>query len=300
MCLKIGIIVHIFTRKKQKGKIMNALEKIIAFMQIEWQKPTLYGWKHLMFLGLMAIAIVIIFKKCKKLTDKQFRIIMASFGGVLILLEIFKQLNFAFDSETGVWEYAWKQFPFQFCSVPMYVMLLVGILKESKFRDYLCSFLATFGLFAGLIVMIYPSTVLSTIIFRFCQSMIHHIAMVLGGLIVVVSGRVKFEHKTILKGMSVFSVIVGMAFIMNIVFHMSGNTSSFNMFYIGPYSNSDIPVLKQIGIALNISADSIHIGNFAFLIIYIAGFSMAAYIILLIEIYIKKLFKKKYDNQLIG
>lgn len=81
---------------------MNTLEKIIAFMRIEWQKPTLYGWKHLMFLGLMAIAIVIIIKKCKNLTDKQFRIIMASFGGVLILLEILKQLNFAFNSKTGV------------------------------------------------------------------------------------------------------------------------------------------------------------------------------------------------------
>ncbi len=270
---------------------METLEKFIEFMQSEWSKPTLYGWQHLMFLGIMIVAIVLICLKCKNLTDKQFRRFMLAIGLTLIILEVFKQLNFAYNAEDG-WKYSWKQFPFQFCSVPMYVMLLVACLKECKFRDYLCSFLATFGLFAGLIVMLYPSTVLSSIIFRFSQSMIHHIGMVLGGFVVIVSGRVKFEHKTILKAMSVFSVIVCMAFVMNIIFHLSGNTASFNMFYIGPFSNSDIPVFKQIGMALNISADYLHIGNFVFLIIYIIGFSLASYIILLIEMLIHKAVSK--------
>lgn len=213
---------------------------------------------------------------------------MLTIGITLIILEILKQLNFSYDYEDG-WEYNWKQFPFQFCSTPMYVILIVGCLKECKFRDYLCSFLATFGLFAGIVVMIYPSTVLSSIIFRFSQSMLHHIGMIMGAVVVIVSKKVKFEHTTMFKAIAVFSVVVTAAFLMNIIFHLSGNSSSFNMFYIGPYSDSDIPVLHQIGILLNISADKLHVGNFVFLIIYIIGFSLCSYIILLIEIYINKI-----------
>lgn len=272
---------------------MSWLDKFMVAIQTEWEKPTLYGWKHLMFIGIMIIGVIVVCFLCRRISDSQFRKIMLGIGITLMVLEVFKQLIFAYDKDTCTWEYDWKQFPFQFCSVPMYVMVLVGFLKECKFRDFLCSFLATFGLFAGIIVMFYPSTVLSPIIVRFCQSMIHHLAMVVGGFVVLVSGKIKFEHKTILKAMAVFSVIVCMAFIMNIVFHLSGNTSSFNMFYIGPFSDSDIPVLKQIGQKCNISADYIHLGNFAFLLIYIVGFSLAAYIILLIEMLVHKLILKK-------
>ena len=268
---------------------MSGFENFIAIMQSEMKKPTLFGWAHIFWLVIAVVGIVVICLTCRKLSDKKFRIIVLIIGLILIVLEVFKQLNFAFDPETGVWEYSWKQFPFQFCSVPMYVMLVVACLKECKFRDWLCAFLATFGLFAGLVVLFYPATVLSEIIFRFTQSMVHHVSLVLVGVLVFVSGKVKIEHKTILKAMAVFAVFVVTAFIMNIVFHATGNTSSFNMFYIGPHSDSDLPVFKQIGQMLNISSDSVHIGNFAFMLIYVLGFSIAAYIVLLVAMLIRKI-----------
>ena len=211
---------------------------------------------------------------------------------VLIVLEVLKQLNFAYDATTDTWDYTWKQFPFQFCSVPMYVMILVACLKECKFRDFLCSFLSTFGLFAGLVVIIYPDTVLSEIVFRFSQSMIHHISLFAVGVLIIVSGKVKLQHKTILKALAVFSACVVMAFIINIIYHLSGNTDSFNMFYIGPFSKSDLPILSSIGKALNIQSSNLHLGNFAFVLIYIISFSIIAYIILLIAMLINYLIKK--------
>lgn len=272
---------------------MNWLEKFISFLQYKWESPTLYGWKHLMFLAIMIVGIVVVCFTCKNLSEKQFRIIMVVFGSVLMVLEVFKQLVFSYKSDTNTWEYDWKQFPFQFCSVPMYVMFLIGLLKDCKFRDYLCSFVATFGLFAGLAVMAFPSTVLSDIVFRFCQSMIHHLSMVVGAVVVIVSKRVKFEHKTILKAMAVFGVVMIMAVIMNIVFHASGNDASFNMFYIGPYDSCDIPVFKQIGNALNIDANYLHFGNFVFILLYFLAFSTAGYLILLLLILLNKKFGEK-------
>ena len=271
---------------------MNALEKFIKIMQTEMSKPTLYGGAHLLFLGLTILAIVIVCITCKRLSDKRFRIILLAIGSTLIFLEILKQLNFAYDPTSNSWEYEWKQFPFQFCSVPMYVMILVASLRECKFRDYLCSFLATFGLFAGLVVMIYPTTILSDIIFRFSQSMIHHSSMLIVGILMYVSGKVKINHKTFLKALPVFVVCVVIAFIMNIIFHSTGNTDSFNMFYIGPYNKCDIPVLNSIGTALDIASQNLHFGNFVFILIYIVGFSIAAYLILLASMLINKINSK--------
>ncbi len=279
---------------------MNWFEKVIAFMQTEMPKPTLFGGAHLVWLAIAIGLIVLISFKCKKLTDKQFRIILLVVGLVLIIFEVFKQLNFAYDAQTDTWDYEWKQFPFQFCSVPMYVMLLVACLKEGKFRDFLCSFLATFGLFSGLVVMLYPATVLSSVIFRFSQSMLHHTALLVVGVLMFVSGKVKIEHKTILKAMSVFAVFVSIAFVLNVVYHATGCTDSFNMFYIGPHSKSDLPVFYDIGKALHIEYDYIHFGNFVFALLYIVAFSIAAYVVLLTAMLIKKIRsvvkQKKQEN----
>lgn len=269
---------------------MNWFEKIIAFMKTEMDDPTLFGWFHLMWIAIIIVGIVVVCLKCRNLSDKQFRIFLLVTGLILIILEVFKQLNHAYNAQTDTWEYAWKQFPFQFCSTPMYAMIIVSCLKECKFRNCLCSFLATFGLFAGLVVVLYPDTVLSEIIFRTSQSLFHHGAILLVGVLMFVSGKVKIEHKTIVKAIPVFAVLVGLAFIMNIIYHATGNPDSFNMFYIGPHSESDLPVFHEIGEALNIASDKINFGNFVFLFLYILAFSIAAYVVLLVAMLIKKIF----------
>ena len=271
---------------------MNWFEKFIAFTHTEMQKPTLFGAAHLIWLIVAIIGVIVICLTCKKLTDKKFRIFLLVVGSTLIVLEILKQLNHAYDPFTDTWDYAWKQFPFQFCSVPMYVMIIVSCLKPCKFRNFLCSFLATYGLFAGLVVLVYPDTILSEVVFRFNHSMLYHTAIFLVGLLMFISAKTKIEHKTILKAMAVFAVCVAIAFIINIIYHSTGATDSFNMFYIGPFSKSDLPLLNVIGKALNIASNKLHIGNFAFVLIYIIGFSIIAYIILLIAMLIKKLCNK--------
>ena len=79
---------------------MNALEKFIKIMQTEMSKPTLYGGAHLFFLGLTISAIVLVCFKCRKLSDRNFRKILLIIGLSLIILEILKQLNFAYDATT--------------------------------------------------------------------------------------------------------------------------------------------------------------------------------------------------------
>ena len=88
---------------------MNTLEKFIKIMQTEMNKPTLYGGAHLFFLALAISAIIIVCLKCRKLSDRNLRKILLIIGSTLIVLEILKQLNFAYDATTDSWEYEWKQ-----------------------------------------------------------------------------------------------------------------------------------------------------------------------------------------------
>lgn len=268
---------------------MNFLEKIIAITHYEMEEPTLYGITHIFFIILAIAAVFLVCLTCRNLNDKKINRILLISGCFLLFLEVIKQFNFAYDPSSDSWEYSWKQFPFQFCSVPMYVMVIVSLVKNEKIKSALYTFLGTFGLFAGLGVLLFPTTVLSGIVFRFSQSMIHHSVMFVIGVLLYVSKRIELNHKTILKAVPVFMICVVIAFTMNVLFHLFGNETSFNMFYIGPYSKSDIPILFQIGQALKIESPVLHFGNFLFVFIYIIGFSLIAYLVLLIAISINKL-----------
>ncbi|MBQ8444416.1 MAG: YwaF family protein [Clostridia bacterium] len=275
---------------------MNWFEKILAALDGRMEVPTWFGWYHLLCLGIVIGLVVLVCFTCRKLTEKQFRIICLVVSLVLILLEVYKQLNFSYDVASDTWSYHWYAFPFQFCSSPMYVLLLIACLKECKFREYLCSFLATFGLLAGVLVMCYPVSCYIDVIGINIQTMVHHGAMVVMGGVLLASGKAKIEHKTILKAMSVFAVLVGTAFLMNIIFHSTGNTQTFNMFYIGPYFDCELPILYDIGVAMNIAGPSITFMNILFLLIYIVSFSVCAYIVLLIFIFAKWV-KNKHNQK---
>lgn len=258
---------------------MNWFENILKVLDARMQTPTSYGWFHLLCLLIMIVLIVVVCLTCRNLSSKQFRIITLVVSIILILFEVYKQLNFSFDSNSGNWGYQWYAFPFQFCSTPMYVLFLIGVLKENKFQNYLCSFIATFGLFAGISVMLYPNDVFVSTIGINIQTMVHHGAMVVMGIFMYVSKRVEFKHKTILKGACVFICLVLIALALNIIFHYSGNTSTFNMFYISPYFGCHLPILSII---------YSNMPYIVFLLIYIFGFVLCGYIVLLIAMGINK------------
>lgn len=216
------------------------------------------------------------------------RIVVLTYSILGIVLEIYKQLNFSFNSTSGEWSYQWYAFPFQFCSTPMYVGLIAGCCKKCKFQEYLYSYLATFALFAGLSVMFYPGDVFTRTIGINIQTMVCHGGMVVMGIYLWFSKQVKFEFKTILKALSVFCVLVTVALIMNVIFNSTGNTATFNMFFISPYLPCTLPILNMIYEMVPYPV---------FLIIYIIGFTLAAFIMLLVAIGINRLVKLKIRDK---
>ena len=206
---------------------------------------------------------------------------------VVIVLEIYKQINYTFGYENGITaDYQWYAFPFQFCSTPMYVGLLAGLTKKGKVHDAACAYLATFAVFAGACVMFYPSTVFIRTIGINIQTMVCHGTMISVGAALLVSGHVKMEHKTILKAIPVFLVCVLVAATMNEIAFRSGllERETFDMFYFSPYGTPSLPVYSLVQGVVPFPWS---------LILYVAGFTAAAYIMLLIPMGIKKLAREK-------
>lgn len=94
------------------------------------------------------------------------------------------------------------------------------------------------------------------------------------------SGYVKTEHKTILKAIPVFIACVLLASVMNEIAYFSGllETETFNMFFISRHCDPSLPVYSLVQSVVPYPWC---------MFIYIAGFSAAAYIILLIAKVIK-------------
>lgn len=264
---------------------MSFLERVIVSLSGEFkEKPVPYGWFHLLSLGILILVLVIVCVWGNRLNDKQFRFWMISISLSLMIFELYKQLQFSYDSFTETWEYGWYYFPFQFCSTPMYITFLVGVTK-GKFQEYLSAFLATYALMGGIITMLYPATVFINTIGICIQTMYWHGMLIVIAILLWVNKKVKIEFKTVLKGLVVFIVVLLIAQIMNILFYKFGNHDiyDFNMFYISPYENSGLPVLGVMYEKLPF---------FIYFIGYIICFSTGSFLIVLVVKLIRQLTNK--------
>ena len=267
---------------------MEIFAKILENFDYQIEKPTLFGWFHILWLVLtVAVAVALcLWHKHSGTEDRVRRVVMGN-AIFVIVLEIYKLINYSFSYENGIsFDFQWYVFPWQFCSTPMFVGLLAGIIRKGKVHDSLMAYLATFAVFAGLAVTIYPGDVFTTTFGVDIQSMICHASMVSVGAYLYFSGYVKAEHKTILKAIPVFAVCLSIAVILNEVMFYSGaiGDETFNMFYISRHFECTLPVYSLVHNSVPFPVN---------LIIYIIGFSIAAYVMLLIPMGIKKLAGKK-------
>lgn len=263
---------------------MSFLQTILRILDADMIKPEMYGWFHILSLVLTGLVTVLLCKYSKKLQPRKVVLVTAI---VVSLLEIYKQVNYSFSYTEGIsFDYQWYAFPFQFCSTPMYIGLLAGLTKKGKLHDAANAYLATYAVFAGVCVMLYPSTVFISTIGINIQTMICHGSMIAIGVYLLHCGYVKIEHKTILKAIPVFAVCVALACVMNETAYRTGllERETFDMFFISPYGTPSLPVYSLVQ------------GVVPFpwcLVIYIGAFTLAAYLMLLIAIGVKTIGKKK-------
>jgi hypothetical protein len=164
----------------------------------------------------------------------------------------------------------------------MYIGLLAGLTQKGKFHDALCAYLATFGMFAGMAVMLYPGDVFIGTVGINIQTMVCHGGMVVLGALLLASGHVKAELRTILKALPVFATVVLIAVAMNEAAYRTGllEHHTFNMFFVSPYCEPSLPVYSLVQGVLPFPWS---------LLVYILGFTAAATVVLAVAMGIGKL-----------
>lgn len=261
---------------------MEFWNQLLQFMDTQMETPLPYGPFHLIWLAITVGLSLWVAFGAKKHSRKQVSNVLLVTAIAVMLLEIYKQINYTFGDGSGEPEYQWYAFPWQFCSTPMYVGLLAGLIRKGRVYESLCAYLATFGLFAGAAVMVYPVSVFIGTVGINLQTMICHGSMIVIGVYLLASGQVKLEHRSILRALPVFAVMVGAAVVMNEVAYRTGllQTHTFNMFFISPYCEPSLPVYSLVQ------------GVVPFpwcLVLYILGFTAAGYIMLLLGMGVKRL-----------
>ena len=263
---------------------MIFIENILRILDAKMIQPELYGWFHIASLLLTVAATIALCHWGKHWNPRKVVLITAV---IVAVLEAYKQINYSFSYEGGIaFDYQWYAFPFQFCSTPMYVGLLAGLLKKGKLQTACYAYLATYAVFAGVCVMMYPATVFIRTVGINIQTVVCHGSMIVIGVWLLYTGHVEVKHKTILKAIPVFAVCVGMAVAMNEIAHATGllQRETFDMFFISPYGTPSLPVYSLVQ------------GVVPFpwcLMIYVIAFSLAAYLMMLIALGIKSLTIKK-------
>ncbi len=213
--------------------------------------PGMFSWFHFLCLALMilfTVAMCLIFGR--KHSAKVDRWVVGVFAILLLLGEIFKQL-FWFEFYDY---YRWEIFPFQFCSVPIYVSLFATFVPCEKVREVCYRFLAFFGIIGGLSVMLVPSAVLYTYFVAISiHSMVWHSILIAMGAYLIVSRGYGKKIKELFAPFFMFLGFVAMAIVGNILvykLHLGTEAcqpgDNLSMFYLSPYYPTQFPLLGAV------------------------------------------------------
>ncbi len=220
-------------------------ESVIKLLDLSMPVPQPYGIFHICFVLLTACICFLLCRFLKAPGEKAVRRVLLIYALVCIAFEVIKQLSFTFDvTDSGLTaNYQWYAFPFQLCSVPMYVALLGALIPNRKFHQSCTAFLATYSMIAGVMVMATAGTVFIDTICVNIQTMVHHGLQTAVGLFLLIRAGACEKPSRVLGGAAVFLTAVAIALILNITMvHIIPEGEVFNMFFISPHFESTLPV----------------------------------------------------------
>lgn len=194
-------------------------------------------------------------------TTEYFRLRLLFFLGVcLAASEAYKQLFLYYIVNNQ--HYDWWYFPFQLCSIPMYLCLFLPLAGE-RGRRVLCTFMYTYNFPGALLVFLDPSGMMHSFWSLTLHSFIWHLILIFIGALCACSNMASPKLYDFSWATALFLVCCGIATAINVLAHPFGNP---DMFYISPYFLTTQLVFSQIAARFGIWA-----GNLSYLAAITAG-----------------------------
>ena len=264
------------------NKLMDNTEYLI-------DRPSAYGLFHILF---MVISLAIMITLCYLLRnskEKTFRIIILTVGLILLFGEIHKQLYYYYT--IGVDGYDWDIFPFQLCSVPMYVAIIVGCMKKNKVRDALCEYLVSIGFLGGIMAYLEPSGILHGDLFKLIHSTIWHALLIFIALFILFTNNACHNIKSYKKVLPTLGAVVLVATILNLSFY-SKVDAGFNMCYISPFRNTPLAVFSSFDTFFE-SHLGYYAGRIISILIYLFAVVLGGVVVYSLSYLVKHLISKR-------
>lgn len=208
--------------------------------QTAWmmKQPSPYDSFHILIL-LVGIPVSIFLawktRHCTLLTHKK---LLLCLGIILILSEVYKQLFHFYISDHHT--YDWWIFPFQLCSLPMYLSLSIPLWKQDETRRKLETYLMDICLLGGFMALFFPSGMMHPYVVLTMHSFLWHFILLFIGFHIAFTKNTdtsSFQSVALL-----FCISASIATIFNLTLHTYGDI---NMFYINPYRPISQPVFMS-------------------------------------------------------
>ena len=253
------------------------LQKYLLPLLHRMERPTAWGTFHSLFFFIGIPAAILIAFWLRKISKKSEKHLFFTIGTLLILSEIFKGL--AFTAIEGA--YRFDLIPFQLCSIPMYLCILIPMLPEGKLSGAMRTFIATFGLMGGVASYIAPGTMCREWFELTLHSFIWHLILIFLGFYVFFSKNTKIQKRDFLGAEILYLSLGVIAFGINLLC-TNAQGIDVNMFYIGP-KPSPLPICREITARFGVAINSV---------IYILALSTCAFLIHITESVFKNFFKQ--------
>ena len=170
-------------------------------------------------------------------------------GWILAVMEVYKQLFIFRIVSGGI--YDWWFFPFQLCSVPMYMCILLPFTSErSSLRAAMLTFMTGYTFISAAAALIYPEDYLRSYVTLTAHGFVWHGILLFISLTIGLSCMSDLSRRGILRSVSLYLLLSAAAIGINMYAdramrsaHASGYAA---MFYLNPYHISPQPVVGAI------------------------------------------------------
>lgn len=241
----------------------SAIYKFLNMTAWRMDAPELFGGFHIaaaLIAAAAAIAAAVFFSRRAE-TEHYVRKVLSVTGWILVLLEVYKQFFLYYIVNGGA--YDWWYFPFQLCSVPMYLCVMLPVFRYFA-RVKIVTFLGGYTFVSAAAALIFPEDILRPYITLTVHGFLWHGLLLFISLFILLCGCNDTSVRGLLKASRLFAILSFIAICINVVvepimpvirsMHQAVTHDWAAMFYLNPFHLSPQPLVGDIQKAAGIPA----------------------------------------------
>lgn len=173
--------------------------------------------------------------------------LLLGIGLFLLLGEIYKQCFLFYYINNR--SYDWWYFPFQLCSLPMYLCIIQYFLPDKRLKTDCFTFMQDFHMLGGIAALAVPDGFSHIHWSLTLHGYVWHLLLITISLLLFFSKSTDCSRRGFLRTLPLFAICSCIALFINAAAPGHGNA---DMFYISPYHPSTQPVFHEISLLLGI------------------------------------------------